>query len=434
MKLTDISKVNSDVLNTKLEAQTGWKLQLESMDAKKAAVMLESVNSKLNAIRTSSQIHTSEKDPRYTTMLMTQQILESFLEEAKKDGKKLPPWLNKDKDKNADGEEKVDEAKPKAKKQEKVGDAQVEESRVDELKTSTLKSYKNKAAADGYKHYNATDYDGPSRGGGGMSDDEIDAHDAVVAKRRAGVQRAEKKIAQREPIRTALKKGVSAVAKNRTVQDIAYGVGPKTGDAVMKAANAGNGTYMPDPVHRMTKKGLEKKAADLGGRRGGTVAQAIKSRRGATESKMVDLYIRKLILEDQVTQAQSVMAAKDMVDSIQDMLEDLSKMLNEQLPPLVDNVRSNIGDEQASGFQQAASGSLNTLLQAAQAAREEINNAVLSLTGEGPAPMSMPDELPPNDAADPALGGDIGAEADDVFGASDAAAGGELPLGREKRI
>ena len=109
MKLTDISKVNSDVLNTKLEAQTGWKLQLESMDAKKAAVMLESVNSKLNAIRTSSQIHTSEKDPRYTTMLMTQQILESFLEEAKKDCKKLPPWLNKDKDKNADGEDEFEE-------------------------------------------------------------------------------------------------------------------------------------------------------------------------------------------------------------------------------------------------------------------------------------------------------------------------------------
>lgn len=433
MKLTDISKVNSDVLNTKLEAQTGWKLQLESMDVRKASVMLESVNSKLNTIRTSSQIHTSEKDPRYTTMLMTQQILESFLEEAKKEGKKLPPWLNKDKDKDADGdEEKVDEAKPK--KQEKVGDAQVEESQLNELNPKTLKSYKGKAMQSGYKHYDAVDYDGPSRGGANMSDDDIDAHDAVVAKRRAGVRNAEKRIAAKEPIRTAVKKGIGAVAGK--LQNTAYNVGgQKTGDAVAKAAQSGKPAYMPDPVHRMTKKGLEKKAAALGGRRGGSVAQAVRSRRGATESKMVDLYIRKLILEDQVTQAQSVMAAKDMVDSIQDMLEDLSKMLNEQLPPLVDNVRSNIGDDQAAGFQQAASGSLNTLLQAAQAAREEINNAVLSLTGEGPAPMSMPGELPPNDAAaDPGLGGDLDAEADDVFGASDAAAGGELPLGREKRI
>lgn len=371
MKLTDISKVNSDVLNTKLEAQTGWKLQLESMDVKKATVMLESVNSKLDAIRTSSQIHTSEKDPRYTTMLMTQQILESFLEEAKKDGKKLPPWL-KDKDKaesNSDDsddekkDEKVEEAKkPKGKKQEKVGDAQVEEELEEERVPNISRSKSGKI-----RHPDETD----------LLTKAARAGDKIIAKM----------------------------------------TGKDKAAAPNKAANIASRRGMPAPSTSQSKY------------------DRIASRRGMrneakfqTESKMVDLYIRKLILEDQVTQAQSVMAAKDMVDSIQDMLEDLSKMLNEQLPPLVDNVRSNIGDEQASGFQQAASGSLNTLLQAAQGAREEINNAVLALTGEGPAPMSMPGEMPPNDAAGPDLGGD------DAFGASDAATGGELPLGREKRI
>ena len=133
-----------------------------------------------------------------------------------------------------------------------------------------------------------------------------------------------------------------------------------------------------------------------------------------------------MINEDEVTQAQSVMAAKDMVDSLQGMLEDISKMVNEQLPPLTDSIRSNIGDSQASGFNASVSGTLNDLLASLQGARESVNNAVLGLTGAAPAPVDMP-------AGD--VGPDLGMEepTDDEFGASDAAVGGDLPLGREKR-
>ena len=122
------------------------------------------------------------------------------------------------------------------------------------------------------------------------------------------------------------------------------------------------------------------------------------------------------------------MAAKDMVDSLQDMLEDISRMVNEQLPPLTDSIRSNIGETQASSLSASVSGTLNDLLASLQSARESVNNAVLGLTGAAPAPVDMP-------AGD--VGQDLSAEepaADDEFGASDAAVGGDLPLGREKRI
>ena len=139
-----------------------------------------------------------------------------------------------------------------------------------------------------------------------------------------------------------------------------------------------------------------------------------------------------MLSEDEVNQAESMMAAKDMVDSIQGMLEDVSRMLNEQLPPLTDNIRGNMGGEKADAFSSSAMSTLNTLLAAVQQARTSMDGAVRGLSGEA-APIEMPDA-----GAD--MGADLGAEpgaeddlAGDEFAASDAATGGELPMGREKR-
>ena len=157
-----------------------------------------------------------------------------------------------------------------------------------------------------------------------------------------------------------------------------------------------------------------------------TITKAHKIAKSIQKNESIESAVKRMINEDEVTQAQSVMAAKDMVDSLQGMLEDISKMVNEQLPPLTDSIRSNIGDSQASGFNASVSGTLNDLLASLQGARESVNNAVLGLTGAAPAPVDMP-------AGD--VGPDLGMEepTDDEFGASDAAVGGDLPLGREKR-
>ena len=139
---------------------------------------------------------------------------------------------------------------------------------------------------------------------------------------------------------------------------------------------------------------------------------------------------------------QAVLAAKDIVDSLQDMLEKVSKVQNEQIPALVDTIRDQIGAEQAEAFKGAITPVLSSLYQSLQSGRESSDTAVRALAGEQVAPtdMSMGGE------EEPALGGtpegddlgDLGAapESDldtDSFNATDAAAGGEEELGRERR-
>ena len=152
--------------------------------------------------------------------------------------------------------------------------------------------------------------------------------------------------------------------------------------------------------------------------------------RAGTKHKGLPKHVDESILaEDEVSQAESMMAAKDMVDTIQGMLEDVSRMLNEQLPPLTDNIRANIGASQADAFQTGATSTLTTLLGAVQQARTAMDSSVRSMSGE-PAPVSVPAA---GDQADLGLDGEEDLAADE-FGASDAAAGGELPMGREKRV
>jgi NADH dehydrogenase/NADH:ubiquinone oxidoreductase subunit G len=139
---------------------------------------------------------------------------------------------------------------------------------------------------------------------------------------------------------------------------------------------------------------------------------------------------RRRLNEDELGQAQAMLAAKDMVDSMQDMIEDLSKMLNEQLPPLTDSIRTAIGSAEADSFKAAASSTLSSLLTSVQSSREAMDQAVRTLSGE-PGAVTVPG----SDMGAPDLGGDEMdlPDAEDDFAASDAAVGGDLPLGREKR-
>ena len=148
------------------------------------------------------------------------------------------------------------------------------------------------------------------------------------------------------------------------------------------------------------------------------------------------------LFESEMGRSEAVLAAKDIVDSLQDMLEKVSKVQNEQIPALVDTIRDQIGAEQAEAFKGAITPVLSSLYQSLQSGRESSDTAVRALAGEQVAPtdMSMGGE------EEPALGGtpegddlgDLGAapESDldtDSFNATDAAAGGEEELGRERR-
>ena len=148
---------------------------------------------------------------------------------------------------------------------------------------------------------------------------------------------------------------------------------------------------------------------------------------------------RQQLTEGEVGNAEVLLAAKDMVDSVQDAIEKVGKMQNEQLPQLLDSIRDQIGSEQAEGFKNAVGTTLDTLMQNLQTAREGVDNGVRILSGEQvDNPMALPGDagadLSGGDAGlPPAPGSDLDADETDGFAATDAATGGAEELGRERR-
>jgi len=145
---------------------------------------------------------------------------------------------------------------------------------------------------------------------------------------------------------------------------------------------------------------------------------------------------RQQLVEGEVGNAEVLLAAKNMVDSIQDAIEKVGKMQNEQLPELLDSIRDQVGAEQAEGFKNAVGTTLETLMQNLQTAREGVDGGVRILTGEQvDNPMAMPgDDMSGGDAGlPPAPGSDLDQDETDGFAATDAATGGAEELGRELR-
>ena len=90
---------------------------------------------------------------------------------------------------------------------------------------------------------------------------------------------------------------------------------------------------------------------------------------------------RQNLKEGEMESAELVLASKDMVDRIQSMLEDISEMQAEDLLPLTDQIRDEMGNEKAEQFMSAAKGTLETLLDAITTARADMDNASRILTG-----------------------------------------------------
>ena len=136
------------------------------------------------------------------------------------------------------------------------------------------------------------------------------------------------------------------------------------------------------------------------------------------------------LLESDAAEAEVLMAARGMVDELQDMIEKLGKLQNDQLGPLTDEMAYSHGPERAASFKDAVNDAVAGLLGQARATKDTVNDAVLVLNGEAPA-----DDM----SADDVIGGDMQDDfEDDVevdFASGDEAASGpnDEPLGRAKR-
>jgi hypothetical protein len=134
----------------------------------------------------------------------------------------------------------------------------------------------------------------------------------------------------------------------------------------------------------------------------------------ANESRLRRAY--RTLKESEVQQAQVVLAAQDMVDKMQGMLEDVSELQFKELPALVDSIKNQVGIDQATQFNTDVSGALTALMQTLQGTKQQLDAALGVVTGQAPAVPNVPD-LGAGAATD--LAADAAAGADDEIDALD---------------
>ena len=145
------------------------------------------------------------------------------------------------------------------------------------------------------------------------------------------------------------------------------------------------------------------------------------------------------LAESEVQQAQVILASQDMVDQVQRMIEQVTSMQFKDLPALVDQIRNEIGYDQATKFNADATASLGGMVQNLQQSKIQLETAMGTVTGQAPVVPgeAAPDvgaEMPPVDA-----GAEMPAEPGDELDAlaADAETDIEEPvktgLGRERR-
>ena len=143
--------------------------------------------------------------------------------------------------------------------------------------------------------------------------------------------------------------------------------------------------------------------------------------------------------ESEVQQAQVILASQDMVDQVQRMIEQVTSIQFKDLPALVDQIRNEIGYDQATKFNADATAALGGMVQNLQQSKVQLETAMGTVTGQAPVVPGevAPDvgaEMPPMDAG-AEMPGEPGDELDAL--AADAEADLEEPvktgLGRERR-
>lgn len=143
---------------------------------------------------------------------------------------------------------------------------------------------------------------------------------------------------------------------------------------------------------------------------------------------------RIIIENEEVEKSQVILAAQDIVDSVQKMIEETSDMLVKELPALTSSVENEIGVNESTQFNQQVSEALTGLSQAMAQAKATLQNALNGLTGQGGNPEAFappaggaatPLEVPPEGEVSPEEAPELPAEEPE-----------EMPtprVGREKR-
>ena len=108
----------------------------------------------------------------------------------------------------------------------------------------------------------------------------------------------------------------------------------------------------------------------------------------ALSKHFAEISLRKpriVVENEEVEKSQVVLAAQDLVDQVQKMVEEVSDMLVKELPALTDSVQSEIGVNESQTFNQQVSEALTSLQAALTQSQTTLKSALNSITGQGGA-------------------------------------------------
>lgn len=151
---------------------------------------------------------------------------------------------------------------------------------------------------------------------------------------------------------------------------------------------------------------------------------------GRTDGKTMKTRVKEAA---DLESAEVLLAAQELVDKLQGMVEDLAEMQVQELMPIVDAMKEQVGFDIAEQYNSAAEAALGSLLDQAKSAKEALENATLQAQGKpvnGPAATDMGMEPEVADIPD---AGDMDMDMGDDFDGDDAAAGDDVDVGREMK-
>jgi hypothetical protein len=116
---------------------------------------------------------------------------------------------------------------------------------------------------------------------------------------------------------------------------------------------------------------------------------------------------------EEVEKSQVVLAAQDMVDEVQKMVENVSDMMVKELPALVDSIQSEIGVNESEQFNAQVTEALTSLTATLTQSKTTLQAALNTITGQGMAAAAF--------GAAPDAGAEMGADLGAELGAADGA-------------
>ena len=96
---------------------------------------------------------------------------------------------------------------------------------------------------------------------------------------------------------------------------------------------------------------------------------------------------------EEVEKSQVILAAQDMIDTVQKMYEDVNDMMVKELPALVSSIQSEIGANESIEFNTQAGDALKALNDALLNSKNSLQSALGTITGQGGMDSFATDDL-----------------------------------------